>query len=319
MASSTSSLKPIVLYDHLPGILAGYPAVLFALLAIMSVFTYQAVDESLVTQLDETKAQYVQSKDANAGTVELLSKETPYPLYNVRQPRFNSHMLFWVGLSIMVVWYIAFRFNMPKSKFILMAALLGCFIGIPVILELTGIFGIFSWLGAALGSLEPSVNTGAWIVMSLVFFIIWLCNYIYSLTHLKVQLDESGLTINRMGGKGERFELIGLKTENEPLDYLELFLAGVGSLTLKTRMGKPIFTMKRVMGLYRTPWFPFYKGKLARIEEMLSYQGKVISVDRDDVAEMADAEGDDDVDAMLGGDDGGDGGAGAEDDGQGIS
>ena len=75
--------------------------------------------------------------------------------------------------------------------------------------------------------------------------------------------------------------------------------------------------MKRVMGLYRTPWFPFFKGKLARIEEMLSYQGKVISVDRDDVAEMADAEGDDDVDAMLGGDDGGE--TAAEDDGQGIS
>ena len=315
MASSTSSLKPIILYDHLPGILAGYPAVLFALLAILSVFTYPVMDETLEKQLEETKVKYVQSEGADADTVTALANDPQ--LLNPRQPRVNAHMLFWVGLSIMLVWYIAFRFNMPKNKFILMAALLGCFIGIPVILELTGFFRIFSWLGTALGSLEPSVNTGAWIVMSLVFFIIWLCNYIYSLTHLKVQLDESGLTINRMGGKGERFELIGLKTENEPLDYLELFLAGVGSLTLKTRMGKPIFTMKRVMGLYRTPWFPFFKGKLSRIEEMLSYQGKVISVDREDVAEMADADGDDDVDAMLGGDDGGE--TSAEDDGHGIS
>ena len=141
--------------------------------------------------------------------------------------------------------------------------------------------------------------------MSLVFFIIWLGNYVYSLTHLKVQIDESGLTINRMGGKGERFELIGLKTENEPLDYLELFLAGVGSLTLKTRMGKPIFTMKRVLGLYRTPWFPFTKGKLARIEEMLSYQGKVISVDRGEVAEMGDADDADADDIIAGGDEAG--------------
>jgi len=112
---------------------------------------------------------------------------------------------------------------------------------------------------------------------------------------MKVVIDESGLTVNRLGGKGERFELIGLKTENEPLDYLELFLAGVGSLSLKTRMNKPIFEMKRVIGLYRTPWFPFFKGKLARIEEMLSYQGKVVSVDRDeklDAAEMADGDGD---------------------------
>ena len=317
MASPTSSLKPIVLYDHLPGILAGYPAVLFALLAILSVFSYQAVDDSLVSKLDEAKTAYVESADADAATVKLLADKSDFELVNERQPRINSHMLFWVGLSIMLVWYIAFRFNMPKGKFILMAALLGCFIGIPVILELTGFFRIFSWLGSALGSLEPSVNTGAWVVMSLVFFIIWLSNFVYSMTHLKVKLDESGLTINRMGGKGERFELIGLKTENEPLDYLELFLAGVGSLTLKTRMGKPIFTMKRVIGLYRTPWFPFYKGKLARIEEMLSYQGKVVSIDRGEIAEMSDAEGDDDVEEMLGGDDGG--GSGAEEEGNGIS
>ena len=299
MASPTSSLKPIVLYDHLPGILAGYPAVLFALLAIVSVFSY-SIDEGLVKKIDEVKAEYVQAETADASTVELLVEDSGYELANAQLPLFNSHMLFWVGLSIMLVWYVAFRFNLPKSKFILMAALLGCFIGIPVILELTGFFKIFSWLGVALGSLEPSVNTGAWIVMSLVFFIIWISNYVYSLTHLKVQIDESGLTINRMGGKGERFELIGLKTENEPLDYLELFLAGVGSLTLKTRMGKPIFTMKRVMGLYRTPWFPFYKGKLARIEEMLSYQGKVVSIDRGDVAEMADVDHDD----ILDGEDG---------------
>ena len=319
MASPKSSLKPIILYDHLPGILAGYPAVLFALLAILSVFTSTVVDEGLVKQIDETTAQYVLSEDADASTVAALTQDPPYELINKSQPRINSHMLFWIGLSIMIVWYIAFRFNMPKSKFILMAALLGCFIGLPVLLELTTSFTVFSWLGAALGTLEPSVNTGTWIVMSLVFFIIWICNYIYSLTHLKVQLDESGLTINRMGGKGERFELIGLKTENEPLDYLELFLAGVGSLTLKTRMGKPIFTMKRVMGLYRTPWFPFFKGKLARIEEMLSYQGKVISVDREDMAEMADADGDD-VDEMLSGDEGGGDIEGAgENDEQGIS
>jgi len=95
-----------------------------------------------------------------------------------------------------------------------------------------------------------------------------------------------------MGGKGERFELIGLKTENEPLDYLELFLCGVGSLTLKTRLNKPIFKMNRVIGLYRTPWFPFFKSKLARIEEMLSYQGKVVSVDKQDRLDMAEASDD---------------------------
>jgi hypothetical protein len=230
-----------MLYDHLPGILAIYPAILFALLAVCSLFSF-----------------------------------------------FDSHMLFWVGLSVMLVWYIAFRFNMPKSKFLLMFGLLGTFVGIPVVLELSGYIRPFSWSSDLLGRLEPSVNTGAWIVMALVFFVIFAGNYVYSRTHQRVKIDESGLTLNRLGGKGERFELIGLKTENEPLDYLELFLAGVGSLSLKTRMNKPIFTMKRVIGLYRVPWFPFLKGKLARIEEMLSYQGKVVSVDRQDKMDAAD-------------------------------
>ena len=106
---------------------------------------------------------------------------------------------------------------------------------------------------------------------------------------MRVTIDESGLTINRVGGKGERFDLIGLKTENEPLDYLELFIGGIGSLSLKTRMNKPIFTMKRVYGLYRIPIFPFFKGKLARIDEMLTYQGKVLTVDPSERADIADA------------------------------
>ncbi len=54
--------------------------------------------------------------------------------------------------------------------------------------------------------------------------------------------------------------------------------------------------MKRVVGLYRIPIFPFKKGKLARIEEMFSYQGKVLSIDPNERAELAEAAdgGDDD-------------------------
>ncbi len=261
-------LKPIMLYDHLPGILAGYPAVLFFLLGSISYFVGMGPDGA-----------------------------------NYR------HMMFWIGLSVMLVWYVAFRFNLPKSKFLLMFGLLGTFVGIPVVLELTGRIRPFSWTGELLGRLAPEANSGAWFALSLVFFLIWLGNYIYSRTHLRVRIDESGLTVNRLGGKGERFELIGLKTENEPLDYLELFLAGVGSLKLKTRMNKPIFEMKRVIGLYRTPWFPFFKSKLARIEEMLSYQGKVVSVDvaqeKVDMAEQADMAESDALDDDITGEDGG--------------
>lgn len=295
MSDKPAALKPIHLYDHLPGILAGYPAVLFAILAILSVFPKRVVSDEQMEAFNNTREQWAQSAEEGSKIQELLADVEHFDLINQTVPLFNSHMLFWIGISIMLVWYVAFRFNMPKSKFMLMFGLLGTFVGIPVILEVTGWFQPFSMASRLLGSLEPSVNTGAWVVMSLVFFVIWLGNFIYSRTHMRVVIDESGLTVNRLGGKGERFELIGLKTENEPLDYLELFLAGVGSLSLKTRMNKPIFEMKRVIGLYRTPWFPFFRGKLARIEEMLSYQGKVVSVDREDAldaAEMADGDGD---------------------------
>lgn len=252
VSKPATGLKPILLYDHLPGILAGYPAVMFAILAVLSRWP---------------------------GT-------------------FDPHTMFWIGLSVSLVWYVAFRFNLPKSRFWLMFGLLGTFVGIPVVLEMTGYIRPFRFLGDVLGSLKPEVNTGVWMVMSIVFGTIWLGNFIWSRTHMRVRIDESGLTLNQLGGKGERFELIGLKTENEPLDYLELFVAGVGSLSLKTRMNKPIFKMNRVIGLYRIPWFPFMRGKLSRIEEMLSYQGKVYSVEAQegvDAAEMADAAGDDEL------------------------
>lgn len=247
-AQPVTPFKPILLYDHLPGILAGYPAALFLLLGILS-----------------------------------IPHEQDWTWF-----QFNPHMLFWVGVSAMIVWYIAFVFNMPKTKFWLMFGLLGTFVGIPVVLEITGYIKPFTATADLLKWFAPEVNAGAFFVLALVFFIIWLGNFAWSRTHMRVRIDESGLTINRIGGKGERFELIGLKTENEPLDYLELFIAGVGSLSLKTRMNKPIFTMKRVIGLYRTPLFPFFRGKLARIEDMLSYQGKVLSVEQQDLAEMAD-------------------------------
>jgi uncharacterized membrane protein YgcG len=308
MSEKPAALKPIMLYDHLPGILAIYPSVLFAILAILSAFRKNAssLSEDVFTEL---KAMQEKLGPEAAGQISLT------------EPFFNAHMLFWIGLSVMLVWYVAFRFNMPKSKFLLMFGLLGTFVGIPVVLELSGYIRPFSWTSQILGHLEPTMNTGAWIVLSLVFFVIFAANYVYSRTHMRVRIDESGLTVNRLGGKGERFELIGLKTENEPLDYLELFLAGVGSLSLKTRMNKPIFSMKRVMGLYRVPWFPFFKGKLARIEEMLSYQGKVVSVGREDqldVAEMMDTEQDDMGDDGDDGDFGGDfDGGGADETGSG--
>ena len=288
MSAGASSIKPIVLYDHLPGILAGYPAVLFAILALFSlpneyVKEYAANDSTVATASSDDAAA-ADSESADKATSADSSAARPWWLFWVPNP----HMLFWVGLSVMVVWYLAFRFNMPKAKFALVAGLMGTFVGIPVAFEVMGYIRPFTLMATWLGLLAPEVNAGAFFVLSLVFFIIWVGNMVYSRTHMKVVIDESGLTINRLGGKGERFELIGLKTENEPLDYLELFMAGIGSLALKTRMDKEIFKMDRVVGLYRVPFFPFFRGKLSRIEEILSYQGKVVSVEAQDMADAAD-------------------------------
>lgn len=244
-----NKIRPVYIYDHLPDILCGYPAGALLLLALVS--------QPAVQQ--------------------------------VAHVSLSPHTLFWMGLVIILAWFIAFRYNLPKTRFWLVFGLLGTFVGIPVILELTGYIAPFAWLGQQLGSLAPSVSTGVWLVGALLFGIAWGCSFVWSRTHLRVRLDETGLTIKRLGGRGERFDLIGLKTEDEPIDYLESFVAGIGSLSLKTRMNKPIFTMKRVMGLYWSPLTFWRRGKLARIEEMLSYQGKVLSVDPSERSELAEA------------------------------
>jgi hypothetical protein len=286
---TNSTIKPIYLYDHLPGILAGFPAVLFAILAVLSL-PQEFVKKRAVT-VDKPVAEHSVAATASSEKAESTGKAKQAKKPGEQYPWWvpNPHMLFWIGLSIMLVWYIAFAFNLPKNKFWLLFGLLGTFVGIPVVLEITtSLMRPFSFFAHLLGSFAPQANAGAFFVLSLVFFVIWLANFVWSRTHMRVYIDETGLTINQLGGKGERFELIGLKTENEPLDYLELFLAGVGSLSLKTRMNKPIFTMNRVIGLYRIPIFPFYKGKLAQIEEILSHQGKVVSVEAQELADSSD-------------------------------
>ena len=240
MSEKPPTLKPIVLYDHLPGILAGYPAVLFLALALLSLVPGKSIVGSIdtTTFVDITKQfekDVAEATDAGNTAVAAAYKES-LSLMSAKTPFFDPHMLFWIGLTVMLVWYIAFRFNLPKSKFFLMFFMIGTLVGIPVVLEIQGTFRPFEIMGNFLGGLEPTMDTGGWVMMSLVFTCIWLGNFIYSRTHMRVRIDESGLTVNRLGGKGERFELIGLKTENEPLDYLELFLSGVGSLSLKTRM-----------------------------------------------------------------------------------
>ena len=142
MASTVATtMKPIYLYDHLPGILAAYPAALFSLLAFLSipgtfVDSYQdridAVQSgAAVVKTDETADDAEKAKDADAEgdestevTVEKLSFETMEEKKAFwKWFSLNNHMLFWIGLSVMLVWYVSFRFNLPKKRFVLVFGL----------------------------------------------------------------------------------------------------------------------------------------------------------------------------------------------------
>lgn len=270
--------KPLRLHDHKPGILAGFPAIVFLLLALLSL------------------------PDQLAWSWRPLS----------------PHLLFWIGVVAAIFWYVALRFNLSQRRFFLVFGLLGTFFGIPAALEVSGVISPFAWLGRQLGTLRPQVNAGAWLVAAMVFGIVWLTNFIWSRTHLRVRIDENGLYVSRLGARTERYDLIGLKAETEPIDYAETFLAGIGSLALKTRTGKEIFRLQRVVHLYRIPWFPFPRGKHARLLEMLSYSGKVTTVtaDREEMLAAEDAGdlGDSDDDDLSLDDDAADGDDGRADD-----
>ena len=76
--NAPTTIKPIHLYNHLPGILAGYPALAFLILAGLSLPRAYGKEWGW-----------------------LLTEDT----------------IFWIGLLVAITWYIAFRFNLPKKRF----------------------------------------------------------------------------------------------------------------------------------------------------------------------------------------------------------
>jgi len=252
-----AGLKPVRLYDHLPEILVGPLALYYAFLAFLQ----------LAHDLEWNWAP------------------------------FDESTIFWLAAAGTVSWQITYRWNLSKKNFVLVVALLGFFFGIPAVLEVVGLFhqdSLGSWhpfstIARWLGAFAPQASAGAYGFIALCGGGVWLASYIWSRVHLSATLDESGLTIVRVDGKRERYELIGLKTEADPFDYGERAALGVGSLTLRTRTGKMIFSMKRVVGLYRIPLFFWIPPKINRIEEALSYQGKITISSPADRADRIDA------------------------------
>jgi len=238
MQSDRKRQKPLKLYDHLPEVLAAMPAL-------------------------------------GVGAVALLALPEQLGASWTIMP---AATLFWIAVWTVIGWFIAFRWNMPKRRFFLVFGLLGTFIGIPIVLEMTGKISVFRGLFDIVGLTTPSANAGAYLMVSLLFAALWAIDFIWSRTHMKVKLTGSDVTIFRTGGRTETFELLGLKHQTEPLDYAEVVIGGFGSLAISLRSGKTIFSMNRVFHLYRVPWFPFIKGKKEKISELLA--GAQVRIDQ---------------------------------------
>ena len=277
--------RPVKLHDHVPEILVIQLAVLFTVLAALQF------------------------------SIDL----------NWRWKPVSQHTVFWVGAGFALLWAVSYRWNLSKKNFLIVVGLTGTFFGIPAALEIVGKvvpdtlgwFAPFSTVGRALGAFAPTASAGAYAFLALVSWIISGVALTWSIVHMRAKLDESGLSIARADGKRERYDLIGLKTETDPFDYSERAALGIGSLTLQTRAGKEIFTMRRVVGLYRIPLLFWITPKLTRIDELLGYQGKTSIMEAYDHVEATDAmDGADDGDNGDFGDDGShgnefDGGGGA--------
>ena len=259
MAKNQQSVgpKPVRLYDHIPEILVGPLALFYGLLSMLQ---YAHVSKWAWIPIDEST-------------------------------------IFWVASTGTIAWLISYRWNLSKKNFVLVVALFGFLIGIPAVLEIVGIFhqeALGAWhpfatIGTWLGAFAPTASPGAYAFAALCGSGIWLTAFVWSRLHMSATLDESGLTIVRVDGKRERYELIGLKTEADPFDYSERAAMGIGSLTLQTRTGKMIFSMKRVIWLYRIPFMFWISPKIDRIENVLSYQGKTTVVSASERADLIEA------------------------------
>lgn len=271
--SASRGPRPIKLYDHIPEILVVELAVVFTVLAVFQL------------------------------AIDLQWRWTPL----------SADTVFWLASTFSLFWAVSYRWNLSKKNFLIATGLAGTFIGIPAALEIVGKFAPealgwfapFTTIGRWLGAFAPRASAGAYAFVALVCWMVTALAFIWSRVHMRAKLDESGLSIKRADGKRVRYDLIGLKTEEDPFDYSERAALGIGSLTLRTRAGKHIFSMKRVIGLYRIPWLFWVSPKLNRIDEILSYQGKTTIVDASDRLDMAESLDDtaDDDDGDLGDDD----------------
>ena len=255
------SSKTIVLYDHLPGILAAYPAVIFAILALLALpqnFVSRTVPARVVESLADSSPSVSESGDRVISASEYAAAELP-PWVP------NPHMLFWISLSVMIVWYIAYRFDVPKGRFVLLAVLFFAFVAVPVVFEMTRFFRPSPWLRRGSRDLHRRSMQAVFLSCHWYSWRSGIINYLWSRTHARVVVDAEELVVNQLRGKPQKFELAQLHLKSEPQDYLEYFLAGIGSLSFHDdKEAPPVVELRRVIGLYRIPVFPFFPRKIER-------------------------------------------------------
>ena len=238
--------RPVKLNDHIPEILVVELAVLFTVLAALQ-FAFEM--------------------------------KWPWPPAGEQR----QHTIFWLGAICSLLWAVSYRWNLSKKNFLIVVGLFGTFVGIPAAIEIVGKF-----TPDALGWFAPFTSIGRGLGVArgqrgrLCLPGPGVLDYLGSGIHLEPaasagQAGRSGAAHHRADGKRKRYDLIGLKTEEDPFDYSERALLGIGSLSLRTRAGKPIFSMKRVIGLYRIPLLFWVRPKLQRIEEVLNYHGMAAS------------------------------------------
>ncbi|MCB0329076.1 MAG: hypothetical protein KDD70_05420 [Bdellovibrionales bacterium] len=183
----------------------------------------------------------------------------------------SPESLFWGLLGVLIYWILALVENFELKKFLFVLAGIGTLVGIPLAIDLTLGGDVVKWIFDKLGVTAPHMNAAGYLVLAIFFFfpqLVW--NYIWSRMQTYAELTSSELRIKRFGQKQETYELIGLKTIHEPIDYLEAVPFGAGAFAIAQRSGKVLFEMRRIVGLYRSIIVFWKPGKMAQIEALIA-------------------------------------------------
>ncbi len=214
---------------------------------------------------------------------------------------FSPFAIFWITLAATAVWAVSYRFNLSKGMFLIVFFGTVCIFGIPAILEAVspyvpslGWFQPYHGMAAGLGSLAPQASSGAYAVFTIIAAVVWSAAWLWARwMRPRVHLTQTHLVVIQPDGKQDTHELIGLHMEEDPFDYSEVATHGAGSVALKTRSGKVIVSLSRVIGLYwciTRFWLTPKKTLIDHLTRGVSSESSSASSSQDDVYDAMDDE-----------------------------